>query len=177
MQELKELCPSSRPGMMSQEGEMLVCGSCKSESHLSCVSSPGLARLLNPFICSSCVVFSDRPGGVGGGFSTLRDRSSSLTSSLSSHESSLASDDLASPVSASTTTSHASSVMDSPTRGGSGLPSGGLRSPASLQPRPGGSIINPDQKIFESRDQFVLWAKAMFVLSPNKDAPMELKNT
>lgn len=161
---------------MSKNEEMLVCGSCKSESHVSCVSSPGLARLLNPFICSTCVGYSDRPGGVGGGLSA-RDRSSSLDSSLGSFASSI--DSEASPLSASMS-GYPSSIQESPVRAGldlstaaHGLPSISL----SPLPRPGGSIVNPYQKVFETRDQFILWAKAMFMTCPNKNAPMELKNT
>lgn len=156
---------------------MLVCGSCKSESHITCVSSPGLARLLNPFICSSCVGYTDRPGGVGGGLSEARDRSSSLGSSLGSIHSSFDSDgNLASPISAGTT-SYSSSITESPIRAGMGAQNDSHGFPASPLPRAGGSIVNPDQKVFECRDQFILWAKAMFVTSPNNKAPMELKNT
>ncbi|KAK9900100.1 hypothetical protein P389DRAFT_7870 [Cystobasidium minutum MCA 4210] len=181
-----------RIGNMTRDDEMLVCGSCKSESHISCVSSPGLARLLNPFICASCIGYNDRPGGLGGGFSTsssfspssqssfprLRSGSDTTTASMESNSSSSSSnafDDFSSFTPLPLLPSSTRRSMSASTS--SSLSSLEPLSPLSPTPRPGGGIVNPDQKVFENREQFTMWAKSMFITSPNGNAPMELKNT
>lgn len=159
---------------------MLVCGSCKGESHISCVASPGLARLLNPFICSTCITFSDRPGGIGGGLaSSSRDRSASLASSLGSFESPVFDSDPMTPSTSVASRSYRSSNSASPSTPLSGRFVQTPLPPLSPTYTGGtvGSIVNPDQKVFEDRAQFTMWAKSMFIMSPNKNAPMELKNT